>query len=318
MARAMSFDRIVVVDWSAHSTPKVGADSIWLAVDDRRSLVVENPATRADASHRLTSIAEAAVDSTTLIGVDFSLGYPIGTARALGCTGRPWHAVWTLLADSIVDDERNRNNRFEVAAASNASIGDGPGPFWGCPPSRRVEHCLSSTKPERTAGHPPEWRHVESVLRRNGRRPFSSWQLLGAGAVGSQSLLGIPVLERLRRRFPRRVDVWPFTTGLGLPPLRPGQVVVAEIWPTLVTGNDTTGPVSDARQVADVAAWLRGLDRRGELRGLFEPNVAAARRSAVIDEEGWVLGVSEPPRAVSEWTRGWTAGSSQRVGRTQR
>ena len=82
MARAMSFDRIVVVDWSAHSTPKVGADSIWLAVDDRRSLVVENPATRADASHRLTSIVEAAVDSTTLIGVDFSLGYPIGTAQS--------------------------------------------------------------------------------------------------------------------------------------------------------------------------------------------------------------------------------------------
>src|SRR4029077_14391806 len=79
------------------------------------------------------------------------------------------------------------------------------------------------------------------------------------------------------------------------PPLRPGQVVVAEIWPTLVTGTGATGPVRDARQVADVATWLRGLDRRGELRGLFEPDVAAARRSAVIDEEGWVLGVSELP-----------------------
>jgi len=86
----------------------------------------------------------------------------------------------------------------------------------------------------------------------------------------------------------------------------------------IASGTDTIGPVRDARQVADVARWLRDLDRRGELRANFEPDVAAAHRSAVIDEEGWVLGVSEPPRAVSEWTRGWTAGSSQRVGWTHR
>ncbi len=297
-----TFDRIVVVDWSAHSLPKVGADSIWLAIDDRvsvgpgsaepRPALVENPATRACALERLTSIIDADAGSTTLIGVDFSLGYPAGTARALGCSGPPWHALWTLLADSIVDDERNGNNRFEFAAACNATVGDGPGPFWGCPPRRQVEHCLAPTKPAPTAGHPPEWRHVESVLRGTGRRPFSSWQLLGAGAVGSQSLLGIPVLERLRRRFPARVDVWPFTTGLRVPPMRPGQVVIAEIWPTLVSGTDTA-TVRDARQVADVAAWLRGLDDRDELRAEFEPAVAAARRPDVIDEEGWVLGVSE-------------------------
>ncbi len=255
---------------------------------------MENPATRAAAAGRLTSIVEAAGDSTTLIGVDFSLGYPAGTARALGCRGQPWHAMWTLLADSIVDDERNGNNRFEFAAACNAMVGDGPGPFWGCPPRRQVEHCLTTTKPVPSGGHPPEWRLVEAVLRRRGRRPFSSWQLLGAGAVGSQSLLGIPVLERLRRRFPDRVDVWPFTTGLRLPPRRAGQVVVAEIWPTIVSGTATrvAASVRDARQVADVATWLRGLDRGGDLREQFEPEVAAASRSAVIDEEGWVLGVS--------------------------
>lgn len=292
------FDRIVVVDWSAHSSPKVGADSIWMAIDHRDSVVpdqvvVENPATRAAASARLTAIVEAAVDSTTLIGVDFSLGYPVGTARALGCSGPPWSALWMLLTDSIVDDERNRNNRFAIAAACNAAVGDGPGPFWGCPPSRQVDDCLTTTKPVRPVGHPPEWRHVESVLRRSGRRPFSSWQLLGAGAVGSQSLLGIPVLERLRRRFPERVDIWPFSTGLALPPQRAGQVVVVEIWPTIVAGTDATGPVRDARQVADVATWLRALDRRDELRRHFEPEVAAAHVPAVIDEEGWVLGVSE-------------------------
>jgi hypothetical protein len=309
MTHAVSFDRIVVIDWSAHSAPKVGADSIWLAIDDSvsvgaASMVVENPATRACASRRLTSIVGAAGDSTTLIGVDFSLGYPAGTARALGCSGQPWHAMWTLLADSIVDDERNGNNRFEFAAECNAVVGDGPGPFWGCPPRRRVEHCLTAIKPVRSGSHPPEWRHVEAVLRRSRRRPFSSWQLLGAGAVGSQSLLGIPVLERLRRRFPDRVDIWPFTTGLRLPPNRAGQVVVAEIWPTLVSRGATSASVRDARQVADVATWLRGLDLRGELREHFEPEVAAARRSGVVDEEGWVLGVSEQDTSGERTERG--------------
>ena len=287
----MSFDRIVVVDWSAQSAPKVGVDSIWLGIDDGGGMTVENLGTRRAAFDRLTSIVGEGSASSTLVGVDFSLGYPAGTARRLGAAGSPWRWMWAHLADTIVDDDRNRNNRFEVAAACNARMGDGPGPFWGCPPSRQQAGCLTTSKPERSSGHPPEWRHVESVLRAGGRRPFSSWQLLGAGAVGSQSLLGIPVLERLRRRFPERVEVWPFSTGFRRPPERPGSVVLAEVWPTIVTAGTTTLAVRDARQVADVASWLRRLDGRGELTGLFEPEVAAAQRRAVLDEEGWVLGV---------------------------
>ena len=88
-------------------------------------------------------------------------------------------------------------------------------------------------------------------------------------------------------------------------------MVVAEIWPTLVSGTATSAPgtaasvsVRDARQVADVATWLRGLDRRGALREHFEPEVAAARRSGVIDEEGWVLGVSEQDTSGERTERG--------------
>jgi len=39
---------------------------------------------------------------------------------------------------------------------------------------------------------------VERKLLASGRRPFSVWQLLGCGAAGSQTLLGLPVCERLR------------------------------------------------------------------------------------------------------------------------
>ncbi len=107
----------------------------------------------------------------------------------------------------VDDDARNRNNRFGVASELNARMGAAPGPFWGCPP-RAASASLTTTKPP--PGPLAEWRTVESVLRERGHRPFSSWQLLGAGAVGSQSLLGIPMVMRLRERFGGRLAVWPF------------------------------------------------------------------------------------------------------------
>ncbi len=132
----------------------------------------------------------------------------------------------------ILDDDRNVNNRFEVAAALNHRLADARSPFWGCPPSAASEH-LRPSKPA-SSGSLAEYRGVEQILRGQGYRPFSSWQLLGAGAVGSQSLLGIARLERLRRRFPDRVEVWPFTTSLGAPTLDRGAIVIAEVWPSML------------------------------------------------------------------------------------
>ena len=137
----------------------------------------------------------------TLLGVDFSLGYPAGTAEALGLSGTPWRAVWTLLSALVVDADDNANNRFEVAADLNRRIGGGPGPFWGCPPSRRSPTLTTTkTRPDPLA----EWRIVEAELRRGGHRPFSGWQLLGVGSVGSQSLVGIPRLAALERSLRAR------------------------------------------------------------------------------------------------------------------
>ncbi len=274
------FDRFVVVDWSANSTPKRGRDSIWIAVSDQTGTTVSNPSTRAGAERML--VEGLATDARILLGVDFSLGYPNGTATALGLAGAPWEAMTAELSRMVTDDERNRNNRFEVASQMNARIGAGPGPFWGCPPSAATE-TLSTTKPP--AGPIAEWRTVESVLRREGHRPFSSWQLLGAGAVGSQSLLGIPMIVRLQERFEGRLSVWPFDVELG-------AIVVAEVWPSLLPLDLTTEPVRDAAQVRGVVEWLSELDATGELDGLFRlDGVPPALHEAVVGEEGWVLGV---------------------------
>ena len=294
------FDQFVVVDWSANSTPKLGRDSIWIAVHDRTAeRSVTNFPTRVAAESFLVEFFECDPTATTLIGVDFSLGYPAGTAAALGLHGAPWSAMWTLLADRITDDDRNVNNRFAVAAELNRRFTGGPAPFWGCPPSAASGQ-LTTTKPAggksaaTTASSPGSlapFRMVENVLRVQGHRPFSSWQLLGAGAVGSQSLLGIPRLHALRRRFPDRVHIWPFTTGFGTPTLDAGAIVVAEVWPSMLDVGDIGDRVRDAVQVSATARWFADTEAAGELDALFSPSLLSEVSAAAIAEEGWVLGV---------------------------
>lgn len=285
------FDRYVVVDWSASSTPKLGRDSIWIAVYDQTGAASStNVATRDAAEAALVDIFSSDPTSTTLVGVDFSLGYPLGTAAALGLAGTPWWAMWEMLADRIGDDDRNRNNRFAVAAGLNAELTGGASPFWGCPPSAAGVH-LTTTKPS-TVGPLAQFRAVEALLRGQGRRPFTSWQLLGAGAVGSQSLLGIPRLHALSRRFGERVQVWPFTTGLQPPVLDDGVIVVAEVWPSMLDVDDAAGAVRDAAQVDATARWLAAADAGGRLDALFCPGLEPEMSAAAVGEEGWVLGVT--------------------------
>lgn len=286
------FDRFVVVDWSANSSPKRGRDSIWIAVSDGRRTTVENLSTRAEAEHRLGGIVDGSRDRRTLIGVDFSLGYPSGTGAALGVDAGPWCSTLSMITEMVVDDERNANNRFEVAAALNERMTGGAAPFWGCPPAR-ASSALRETKPP-SFGPVDEWRIVEQRLRRGGSRPFSSWQLLGAGTVGSQTLLGLPVVHRMLRRDPGRVHVWPFTTGLRSPDVDDATVLIAEVWPSMLVpmASASEAVVRDEAQVRAATAWLASADADGSLGEFFAPEVTAVERLAVEREEGWVLGVA--------------------------
>lgn len=280
-------DRIAIVDWSANSTPKLGSDSIWIGVLERddgwTSCRLRNVPTRAEATDAI--VALACPGERTFVGVDFSLGFPRGTAASLGLAG--WEATWELLARAVCDDARNANNRFEVAGELNRRLSDGPGPFWGCPRSRATAR-LTVTKPDADPGWPPTWRHVEDTLRDGGSRPFSAWQLHGNGAVGSQSLVGIAALQRLRTRLGRRMAVWPFTTGLAVPP-DDVDLVVAEVWPSMWPTPD--GAIRDAAQVEATARRVAAAERAGSLHRWFAPVVDTERARDVVDEEGWILGV---------------------------
>ena len=295
------FDLIVIVDWSGSSTPRAGKDSIWSCASDVRTgeRAVVNHLTRRAARDHLERLLISAGRRRVLIGFDFSYAYPAGTAAAAGLVGAtPWQAMWDHLAAHIVDDERNRNNRFEVAAAFNARISPGHGPFWGVPP-RRVAESLSAKKAPGFAhrcadGELQEFRLCERRFLDAGLRVASTWQLLGAGSVGSQSLTGIPVLHRLRHHpaLAARSRLWPLETGFVPDPTsgRPDDAVVhAEIWPGSIPLDSTLHSVRDAAQVIGLAEHLAALDRGTELPALFAPELSADEHATALAEEGWIL-----------------------------
>ena len=283
------FDRYVVVDWSARNAPATGADSIWIAdLDGRGEVGLSNPPTRHAAVERLAELLDRSRDQRVLVGFDASLGYPAGTARLLGLTGTPWEAIWDLVAELSDDDEHNRNNRFAVAAELNRRTGAGPGPFWGCP-AASAGPSLAATKPKQFAVE--QYRLVERRLKQSGRHPASGWQLFGAGSVGSQTLTLVARLAAIRAAGGGRVAVWPFTTGLAVPDVAPGGVVISEVWPTMFLGAHVGAMVKDAAQVQATASRLRDADVSGELRSWLAPELDEPQRLTVTAEEGWVLGV---------------------------
>jgi precorrin-8X/cobalt-precorrin-8 methylmutase len=298
------FDSYVAVDWSASNKPTSGKDSIWSCVGDELAepLRTTNHRTRRAAEAWLLDYLTVAVRAgrRVLVGLDFPYGYPAGFAAALELRGEPWRAVWTYLEGQIADDAHNVSNRFEVAARINEQLGR-HAPFWGRPkhlilPSLPFRKAVAYHAPER--GGLSEWRQAEQELQRLKTRPQPVWKLAGAGAVGSQSLVGIPVVARLRDHEALRdvSRVWPFEVRV--PDLRAGlpAVVHAEIWPTIVPFDDELGAYRDEKQVRAVVRHWRELDRASRLANLF---AAAPAQGVVQGEEGWVLGAPAPGTPIA-------------------
>jgi len=296
MSRSI-FDAYLIVDWSANATPKRGADSIWYCLIQRHGHGLRrghlcNPATRHQARDEIADILKnlTADGQRVLAGFDFPNGYPAGFARAAGFAGPPWRAVWDGLDALIQDGANNVNNRFAVAAALNERISGGPFPFWGCP-SHRQNAVLSARKTHAYDEKMRERRHCEAWLPRS--QPC--WKLYTTGSVGSQSLVGIPVLKALRDdpELAPKTLVWPFETGLAPPdPGQPWQIILAEVYPSILKIKAKTGEIKDAVQVETIARYLARRDGRGELAGdLAGPDSLSRMDRALIgDEEGWILG----------------------------
>jgi precorrin-8X/cobalt-precorrin-8 methylmutase len=305
------FEGYVVVDWSAAATPRLGPDSIWIAHVERTAAgpaerLVVNPPTRRAAERVLGDLlaTEAAAGRGILVGFDFPFGYSSGFAARLGGVGRPWRATWDAIAALLEDDDRNANNRFAVAAELNRRASGAAFPFWACPASR-IAPTLAMTCHR-------DWDRLglaeKRLTERRVRGPQPTWKLAGTGSAGSQALTGIPVVARLRDdpRLASRARVWPYETGLRVP--ERGLSILAEVYPSLVELAPLAGEVKDSAQVRASARWFAEQDAAGTLAPLFlgDPALTAEER-AVVEEEGWILGVvsdSRRPRRNAPRSRG--------------
>lgn len=306
------FDAYVMVDWSAAGVPRQGADSIWVALWERgmdgaagRSLV--NPPTRAEAvlwlADRLSDIA--ARGRTCLLGFDFNFGFPQGFARQATEGSGDWRGLWRRLAALAGDGDDNANNRFALAGRLNGEISGRAFPFWGCPAGAEGP-MLGRRKPDGFKGGLGEFRMTER--RTPGAQ--SVWKLYAPGAVGGQTLLGIPRLRSLREHpwLRDHLRVWPFETGLArLDRPDPGTIIAAEVYPSLV--EPCPAAVKDAGQVEALVGHFARLDDDGRLAELFEgdPSLTQAEKAVVEAEEGWILGVAGKTAAVGPVSRGSAA-----------
>lgn len=250
----MTFDTFLMVDWSGGNdrgtTPK--KDAIWVCAT--RDGIADTPVylrnrTVAEDWIKNFITAERTAGRSVLTGFDFAFGYPAGFGKTLTGSDDPF-GIWDWFAAHVVDTPDNNNNRFDLAGQINALF-PGVGPFWGNGLKRDIAH-LPRKGLDRTDHGMTEKRAAEQ----QAKGAFPVWQLSGAGAVGSQVIMGLPVLSRLRKHFGADLRVWPFEP-LDQP------IAVVEIWPSLIAKAVTvTQPqerIKDAHQVALLAQTLSRL-----------------------------------------------------------
>jgi|GEM_PF-78856 len=346
------FDTYIMVDWSAKDEPgprdskpdSQKKDNIWIGeakrLGDGLSFSQTYCRTRARAYHHLEMRLQDLhrEKSRVLVGFDFAFGYPAGFAELL--TGKAsWKAVWEYLAEHLLDDELNENNRFHVAGKVNQVLPNN-GPFWGKPQNTTFDH-LTGTSPWKGVNELPFGDTNLQRLRytdQNTKGTQSVWKLYGAGSVGSQTLTGIPVVWQLNQHKALAKDsyVWPFENNfLRDNSRKKGRIVYAEIFPTLAQEKvnalmaDTEahgGKPKDQLQVWAMTEMLAETDESGELSHWLEaaqhfPAVVCTEEAAILqrvevadlpkvetppidtateEEEAPVIGAKEEPSITEE------------------
>lgn len=204
--------RVLGVDWSGAADPAAQRRGIWVAdaVDgELRSL--SSGRTRLETVDHIMRSVEAEPD--TLVAMDFSFGFPAWWIS--GCGAHDGPGVWERAAE---DGER--------------WLHDCAPPFWGRPGKPRPNHL---------PGQSP-WRRTEMELREGGLFPKSTFQIGGAGSVGTGSIRGMAALRALRRSG---MAVWPFDS------CSPDRPLVVEAYPRWCSG-----PVVKSRSAARLASLL--------------------------------------------------------------
>jgi hypothetical protein len=183
--------QVLAIDWSGDA--HLARSRMWLAEASQPGRLVRLEAGRDRAAmteHLLAAQSEA------VIGLDFGFAFPSWFLKQLGvCSAAD---LWA-----------------RVATHGESWLAECQPPFWGR--RGRPRPMLNGAAFRRTE---------IGVPRLAGIGPKSMFQIGGAGAVGTGSIRGMPLLHRLREQGAR---VWPFVAE--------GAPVVLEIYPRLLTGS---------------------------------------------------------------------------------
>jgi hypothetical protein len=198
-----------------------------------------------------------------VVGLDFSFGLAGWFAREHGCTTLP--QVWALAA---ADGER--------------WLRECPPPFWGRPGTR---------KPAGDAAR-PLLRRTEQDARDRGLRPLSTFQVGGAGAVGTGSVRGMALLGAWRRAG---IGVWPLDPAPG-----PEGVLVVEVYPRAMTGPvvKSSAPARAAHVAADARVPDALRDDVAATEDAFDAALAALGMAEHAAELGSLTALTDPTSLV--------------------
>lgn len=259
--------RVVGVDWSGRLTRE--QHNLWMAeaaVGSGTGLVPGPLAgrTRAGVAERLLALADN--DADLIVGLDFGFSLP----------------AWFLHEQGITDIEQLWSDALRL----EGWLLECRPPFWGRPGRPRPPDQVGAGL-----------RATEAAAAAIGPTPRSVFQIGGAGAVGTGSLRGMPMLSRLRAAG---FSVWPF--DVANPP------VLLEVWPRHHYPGPLVKSRRDARAVA--AANLPGPWRPAAAASedAFDAAITAAGLAAAVAAivaaappahplaalEGWIWGVPVP------------------------
>jgi hypothetical protein len=224
--------RAIAVDWSGAT--HTARSHIWLAeaIQPGQLLRLEAGRDRDELCAHLLSLPTDGL----VIGLDFAFSFPAWFLEHLGITSAA--DLWS-----------------HVTCHGEAWLAGCEPPFWGRPGRRRPTLELPALR-----------RTDRAVPSTSGIVPKSVFQVGGAGAVGTGSIRGMPLLRRLHAHG---AAIWPFTTG--------GTPILVEIYPRLLTG-----PVHKSQRSA-----------RSDLLAARYPDLGSGHRElAVASEDAFDAAVS--------------------------
>jgi hypothetical protein len=269
--------RVIAVDWSG---ARVGAArKIWWAERGAEGeAVLEGGRSREAVTAALVATVHRARahGERVVIGLDFAFGVPAWYARQ--SAWRTGADVWRHFGVEAVD-------RLLAAPAA---------PFWGRPPQRTRPALL------RAGTTTPPLRATEAEIAPVAR-PFSIFQLAGAGSVGTAALRGFATLRALHEVG---ACLWPFADDPG-----GAGAVVVEVWPRLAAPRVNKSDA--AARVAHLRARARelpaGLDWHAAVTRSDDAFDALIAMLALWDARA-TLGRLPPARSATERLEGriWT------------